>query len=343
MAKSLNTYFTGFDANSAHYSSTTNIDLSHIADDSTLSLRKSNLIEVCEVLKGLKPNKVTGSLILALTEACLKQDDSSNYTVRDISPTGCAFVHTPRHNGNGGGVGLLYRKNLKVEQIKSDPFKPFEFKELLLHSSASIIRIIVIYRPPISVKNGLTSAAFFDDFSSLLEKLVSSTSRLLLADDFNFHVNNPSDNTANKFLDLLSCFNLEVCNGHTPTHKNNNILDLIVTRSSEETVLNLSVNDPVISDHFAVHCTLAIKRPPKAKLTISSCKLRTIDPDYLRRDICSSAFYNSPSLEITELCDQYDSVLLSIIDKHAPLHTRIITLRSNAPWYSEEIRNLPQA
>ena len=38
------------------------------------------------------------------------------------------------------------------------------------------------------------------------------------------------------------------------------------------------------------------------------------------------------------LCDQYDSVLLSILDRHAPLHTKIITLRPNAPWYSEEIR-----
>ena len=157
---------------------------------------------------------------------------------------------------------------------------------------------------------------------------MSSTGRLLQAGD-----------TVNKFLDLLSCFNLEVCNVYTPTHRNNNVLDLIVTtRSGEETVLNLSVNDPVISDHFAVHCTLAIKRPPKARLTISSRKLCTINPDNLQHDIHSSALYNSPSQDITELCDQYDSVLLSIVDKHAPLRTKIITLRPNAPWYSEEIR-----
>ena len=119
--------------------------------------------------------------ILALTETWLKPDDCSDYTIRDISPTGCAFVHTPRSNGDGGGVGLLYRKNLKMEQIKSDPFKSFEFQELLLHSATSIILIIVIYRPPISVKNGHTHAAFLDDFSSLLERLVSSTGLLLLA------------------------------------------------------------------------------------------------------------------------------------------------------------------
>ena len=144
--------------------------------------------------------------IFALTETWLKPDDCSDYIIRDISPTGYAFVHTPRPDGNGGGVGLLYRKNLKMEQIKSDPCKSFEFKELLLHSSASIIRIIIIYRPPISAKNGLTHVAFFDDFSSLLERLVSSPGHLLLAGDFNFHVNDSSDNTANKFLDLFKLF-----------------------------------------------------------------------------------------------------------------------------------------
>ena len=62
---------------------------------------------------------------------------------------------------------------------------------------------------------------------------MSSPGYLLLAGDFNFHVNDPSDDTANKFLDLLNCFNLEVCNVYTLTHKNNNVLDLIITRSAK--------------------------------------------------------------------------------------------------------------
>lgn len=58
---------------------------------------------------------------------------------------------------------------------------------------------------------------FFDDFPSLLERLVSSLGYLLLAGDFNFPVNDPSDNTANRFLDLLNCFNLEIRNVY-PRH-----------------------------------------------------------------------------------------------------------------------------
>lgn len=43
--------------------------------------------------------------------------------------------------------------------------------------------------PPLSSKNGLTHAQFFDEFSYLLELLVSSSGKPLLAGDFNFHVN----------------------------------------------------------------------------------------------------------------------------------------------------------
>ena len=43
-------------------------------------------------------------------------------------------------------------------------------------------------------------------------------------------------------------------------------------------------------------------------------------------------------MDLSELCDQYDSVLSMILDKHAPLRKRVITIRPRAPWYSEEIK-----
>ena len=98
--------------------------------------------------------------------------------------------------------------------------------------------------------------------------------------------------------------------------------------------------DPVISDHLAVHCSLAIKKPSNAKLTVMNRKLCNIDSDSLCTDIRSSSLYNSPSFDLLELGEQYDSesVLSSILDKHAPLRKRVITIRPRAPWYSEEIK-----
>ena len=95
------------------------------------------------------------------------------------------------------------------------------------YSRASIIRIVFICRPPISVKNGLTYALFFDEFSMLLESLVSASGKLPLAGDLNFHVNDPSEGNAYQCLDVLSCFNLHALNVNIPIHKSNNLLDFI--------------------------------------------------------------------------------------------------------------------
>ena len=48
------------------------------------------------------------------------------------------------------------------------------------------MRIIIVYRPPVSVTNGLTHAAFFDEFSMLLERLMSSPGKFTLKWRFQF-------------------------------------------------------------------------------------------------------------------------------------------------------------
>ena len=39
------------------------------------------------------------------------------------------------------------------------------------------------------------------------------------------------------------------------------VLDLIITRANEDTVLNCKVEDPDLSDHYAVHCMLTLDKP----------------------------------------------------------------------------------
>ena len=79
--------------------------------------------------------------------------------------------------------------------------------------------------------------------------------------DFNFHVNEPShDRLAAKFLDFLDSYNLAQ-HVTEPTHKRTGTLDLIITRANEDTVLNCKVEDPDLSDHYAVHCMLTLDKP----------------------------------------------------------------------------------
>ena len=51
----------------------------------------------------------------------------------------------------------------------------------------------------------------------------------------------------------------------------------------------------------------------------------------------ASTLFSSPACNVNDLCDQYDSELSKVVDVHAPLKTRLVTSRTSAPWYSEEI------
>ena len=43
-------------------------------------------------------------------------------------------------------------------------------------------------------------------------------------------------------------------------------------------------------------------------------------------------------MPLEELVDAYNTNLKALMDKHAPLCTKVITLRPNAPWSSDELR-----
>ena len=147
-------------------------------------------------------------------------------------------------------------------------------QEVLLHVKSVLMHIVVIYRPPSTSTYGYPPNMFLDEFAVFLESLVLSPGKLILTGDFNFHVDDPSDSAALKFLDLFDLFNLRQ-HIDVPTHKDGHTLDLIITRSNEEPTFDFSVYDPVISDHFAVHCKLNIFMPPvpKQSLSTESCGL----------------------------------------------------------------------
>ena len=44
-----------------------------------------------------------------------------------------------------------------------------------------------------------------------------------------------------------------------------------------------------------------------------------------------------PSSDLDHLVQQYDTLLRSIMDKHAPVKRRVVTIRPAAPWYTNEV------
>ena len=66
-------------------------------------------------------------------------------------------------------------------------------------------------------------------------------------------------------------------------------------------------------------------------------KLCSIDMDSLREDIRSSSLLQKQATDLDTLASQFDDVLRSLLDHHAPLKTRLVTVRPSGPWYTPEV------
>ena len=90
----------------------------------------------------------------------------------------------------------------------------------------------------------------------------------------------PSDAAAKILLDLLNAFNL-VQHVTESTHTSGLTLDLVITRSSDNIVHDVTTQDPVIADYEAVIFTLHInKLAPVMKTIQYHSFVKTKPPDF---------------------------------------------------------------
>jgi hypothetical protein len=185
---------------------------------------------------------------------------------------------------------------------------------------------------------------FFSDFSTLLERVNNVPGRVLLAGDYNIHMDDEADRDAITMTNMLTSAGLKQ-HVSTPTHKKGHILDLLITRDTEDIISNVTVERDLlaVSDHAATMCNLDITRPEPVRHKTSFRKLRQMDIDQFKRDINSSPLITNPSRDLRSLVEQYDRVLSELLDKHAPIVTRSITLRPHAPWYDDMLRERKRA
>ena len=72
--------------------------------------------------------------LLSINETWLKNSPDSDYVVRDICPSGYDFLHVPRPNRHGGGVGVLFNNKLSLKHNNTgDSFLTFEHMELTIN------------------------------------------------------------------------------------------------------------------------------------------------------------------------------------------------------------------
>jgi Reverse transcriptase (RNA-dependent DNA polymerase)/Endonuclease/Exonuclease/phosphatase family len=269
--------------------------------------------------------------VLALTETWLSADSLPS-TLNSITPDTYSLIHSPRLDGKGGGIALLFRSFLKIVKIPLPVYTSFEALCVRLTRSSSSFTILTIYRPPTSKLK-----VFLREFSSLLQDLVTSPSELIITGDFNFHVDNPLCAPANKFLSLLDTTGLTQLISF-PTHISGHTLDLLITRASSNIFSRVRSNDPIISDHYAILSTFSAPSSSRStRITKQIRNIKSIDTTLFSQDILSSDLYTNPATTLASYAKQFSSTLTELLDKYAPLKTVSCQSRTHKPFITTEI------
>ena len=78
----------------------------------------------------------------------------------------------------------------------------FKFMNIDVTSSASYIKMVIIYRPPWSNKDKLFHAGILAEFAALIEGYAMMSCRFAMIGDFNIHWDKSSDCNVKRFADL---------------------------------------------------------------------------------------------------------------------------------------------
>ena len=241
--------------------------------------------------------------ILAITQSWLTGDKRDDPVVANVMHPlqGYSFISKSRTNR----VCLIFKDTIQVQDRTPTPYRTFEHLDLSVTSTDSHVRLIILYRPPPSSANQFTVPEFMTEFSSMLEHLIHTNSKLLIAGDFNFHVNDRENRDATDFLNILECANLAQCviGGHT--------LDLCISRSTDSIVTNICYDRSVPSDHTAIVGDITAGRPTSSTTVgTQSRKLRSIRVESLIDDI-GDLFETQPS-DTADMADHYHSTMKSL-------------------------------
>ena len=238
---------------------------------------------------------------------------------------------------NHGGVAAIITDEVAHKVIPA-PFKVKTFESLCfrISSCSSTVVVLLLYRPGSQTITDL----FFDELRRYLESIALLKCQILIAGDFNIHVERSGDDATKHLLNILASFD---CIQHVhgePTHQAGGTLDLVITKS-EDKIDNLVISPPnIISDHSLISWNLPMHRQPPITYQRESRGWGRMDSDSFRSELLGSRLCSEDQqLESAdEFFDLYHSELQRLADKYAPAKKVTVKRQQLAAWMDEECR-----
>jgi len=284
--------------------------------------------------------------VFALTETWHQASD--DLPLKRSAPPGYSIIAAARCEARpsasttrGGGVALIHSNRFAAKRITLD-INPTTFEVLCcsLRSASTSVVYVVVYRPG----SESVSDQFFEELTTLLEIVATFRRQVIVAGDFNIHVNDPADRHAVRLSELLASLDLQQV-VKQPTHgdvRNGNTLDLVITRS-DGLPSSCTVDPPnMISDHGLVVCQFPTI-PFAVRWVERTCRpWRKVNREAFNNSLRSSVLCacrdKTRQMTASELFDVYDGTLRQIADTHAPASTSVRQIRRLSPWFDYDCR-----
>ena len=272
-----------------------------------------------------------------MTETFLTEHN--NVTWAALHPSGYVFQDQPRPNGAArGGIGIFYCDSFQISKL-SHQERSFELSEWCVSWHNYCMRLCIVYHQPYSTSHPITDATFMHKFESYLDTRVLVEEMVCIIGYFNLHIDDPDNTYGCQFNNLLSSYGL-VNHVTFPKHQAGHTLDLVITQNNQELELRSIKPGYFLSNHCFVCADIVIPWPDVQNRKLSYCKLKSINKPSFASDlesICQELLQIDDS---NELAVQYNCRFLSLLDKHAPVISKTLSVHPKVPWFSPNLNYL---
>lgn len=269
-----------------------------------------------------------------INETWLRENDNNGKVLHDLLPHNYQIVNIPRPvNKRGGGNALIYHQSIPVSAFSpradTKDFTSFELMEGTIKYTPPIY-VICVYR-----LQEVTVSRFIDELDTLLASRFTENNNLILLGDVNIHMDAPTNPSTIRFVELLDSYNLRVIST-SPTHRSGHCLDIVTYSLLAYDIDNVNIEEMPVSDHYLVKCNINKILTP-ANITTPSKHIR------MTRQIDINTFISDLETTLTENGIHHkepvdtDTMLVQLLERHAPLTTVKHKTRWRQPWFDSNI------
>ncbi|KAK3912816.1 LINE-1 retrotransposable element ORF2 protein, partial [Frankliniella fusca] len=240
-----------------------------------------------------------------------------------------------RTNVNGGGVAVFVRNCFAVKTLSSSSGELDRPEYILLEILINTTKILFagVYRRP--------KAGYFNFLLDDIYKYTVNYKYFFLCGDINAGFGRGGEDTrmVTEFINLcnLECVPFK-STYHTATCDSN--LDVIASNCTEHLIRFGQTPASGFSAHDLIYAVFNLSVPRPTNLTFSYRNLNAINVENLISDVehapWSDMYYES---DIEIKLDCFNSIILGLLDKHAPIQTKKFK-QPSAPWMTDDIRKM---